>query len=50
MKYITFFLFISVSINSQSITTNDVDEFTKVKFIETNISKEKRIKEIDNIT
>lgn len=50
MKYMLLFLFISVSINSQSIITNNVDEFTKVKFIETNITKEKRIKEIDNIT
>jgi hypothetical protein len=41
MKYILLFFYLCVSVNSQSITTNDVDEFTKVKFIETNISKEK---------
>ncbi|MGQ7945047.1 hypothetical protein [Flavobacterium sp. WC2509] len=50
MKKITLLLLISFSGFSQSIIKNKIDEFTKVRYIETNITKEKRLKEIDNIS
>lgn len=50
MKKIILLLLISFSGHSQSIIRNEVDEFTKIRVIETNITKEKRLKTIDNIS
>lgn len=49
MKKILVLIFFPFLGYSQSIISNTVDEFTKTKFIETNIKKGKRINESDNI-
>lgn len=49
MKKILFLFLFPFLGFSQTIISNKVDEFTKTKFIETNIKKGKRVNESDNI-